>query len=135
MKKQNQEDYLHSMYSLYENNTEISSVDLANSLNVSKSAVSKMLKKFVVQKLIKMEPYSTIKFTAKGLREAGKIMYKHRVIECFLVKILGYKNLATVHEEAHRLEHSFSDESIKRIDSLMKYPQKTSTGKIILRKK
>lgn len=139
MIKQTQEDYLRTIYSLYEklkNKSEgISSVEIAKELKITKPTVSRIIKKLTNKKLISSTAYSKINLTKKGLREAGKIMYKHRIIEYFLTKTLKYQNLNKIHEEAHNLEHSFSNESIKRIDKLMKYPKKTKQAKIIPRSK
>lgn len=127
--KQSKEDYLITMYSLHEKG-EIKSVDIANILRVSKPSVSEMIKKLASELLVDAKPYSKIKFTKKGLDEAKRIMHNHRVIEVFLKKVLKY-DINKVHEEAHRLEHAFSEESIKRLDELVKNPKKSPFGKDI----
>ena len=131
MHTQNQEDYLRTIYNLYEENKQIiTSVDVANGLKISKPAVSKMLKKILKQKLIKMKPYSSIKFTAKGLREAKKLTYKHRIVEVLLLNILKVKK-NKMHEEAHKLEHAFSDESINKLATFLNNPKFCPNGKKI----
>lgn len=139
MIKQTQEDYLRTIYAIYEilkdKSGGISSVDIAKQLKITKPTVSRIIKKLTLQGMILSGAYSKIKFTKKGLREAEKIMYKHRIIEAFLTKTLGYKEIDKIHEEAHKLEHSFSNRSIKRIDKLIKYPKKTISGKIIPRRR
>jgi len=131
MHTQNQEDYLRAIYNLYEKNKQnVISVDVANYLNISKSAVSKMFKKLLKQKLIKMSPYSSIKFTTKGLREAKELTRKHRVIEVFLVNILKVKK-NKMHGEAHKLEHAFSDKSIKKLATFLNNPKFCPNGKKI----
>lgn len=132
MPKQNQENYLRTMYSLYENSEDknLSSVDIAEEMGISKAAVSKMLRKMKEAKLIKMAPYSRITFLSKGFKEAEKVMYKHRIIEVFLVEALKVDK-RKVHMEAHALEHAFSDESIKKLAEFLGSPEVCPCGKNI----
>ncbi len=131
MKKVSVEDYLRTLYHLYEKDKKgVMSKDLAKELKISKPSVSEMLKKLMKSGFIKFEPYSDIYFTKKGLRKAKEIMHSHRVIEVFLSKVLKYE-LPKVHDEAHRLEHAFSAESIKRLDKFLKNPSISPSGKKI----
>lgn len=126
------EDYLRAIYSLCEENINqgVKSVDIATKLKVSRPSVSAMVKKLAKQGFIEVSSYSKLFLTKTGKIEAKKIMYKHRVIEVFLTDILNL-NLKKVHEEAHKLEHAFSDESVKRIDNLLNNPKLSSSGKRI----
>lgn len=129
MLKQSQEDYLRTIHQIYKDDkNNISSVNVANYLNVSKAAVSKMLKKLVVKKLIKMKPYSNIEFTKEGLQEAKNLTYKHKIIKNFLIDMLKI-NKNKIYEEAHNLEHSFSDQTIKKLASFLKNPKLYSGDK------
>jgi DtxR family Mn-dependent transcriptional regulator len=132
--KTSREDYLRTIYSLYEKSEKmedgIRSVDLAKSLGVTKPSVSAMLRKLVDLELLKDIRYSNIHLTEKGWEEARRITHNHRVIEVFLEKILGY-DAKDVHEEAHRLEHAFSEESIKRLDEYLNNPQTCPHGTAI----
>ena len=131
MHTQNQEDYLRAIYNLYEiDKTNIFSVKVAKRLGVSKPAVSKMLKSLAIKKLIKLKPYSSIKFTTKGKKEAIKLTYKHRLIEVFLVDVLKIKK-ENMHKEAHKLEHAFSDQVIKKLANFLNNPKFCPNGKHI----
>jgi len=131
MLKQNQEDYLRAIYYLYEkNDRSVNSVAIADCLGISKAAVSKMLKKLVKQKLIKMQPYSSVFFTSKGIKKAKILTYKHRIIEVFLVDVLKMKK-HKMHEEAHKLEHAFSDGTIKKLAKFLNNPKSCPGGKSI----
>jgi DtxR family Mn-dependent transcriptional regulator len=125
------EDYLRTMFSLYERldnkGDGIKSIDIANALGITKPSVSGMLKKLTQCGLIKFTPYSKVFFTNKGLKEAQRIMHNHRVIEVFLKKILNY-DLTKAHDEAHRLEHAFSEESIRRLDEFLNNPTRSPYG-------
>ena len=128
MIKQSQEDYLRAMHRIWErDNKVIRSVDIATELNISKPAVSEMLKKLAKEGYIKMPPYSNIIFAKKGLQAAKKLTFKHRVIEVFLRDVLDCP-AKNIHREAHKLEHAFSDEAIKRLAKLLNNPQLCPDG-------
>ncbi len=128
------EDYLRAMFELHEMQPGegFRSVELARSLGISKPSVSAMFEKMKESRIIKKEPYKKAFLTNEGLKKAKKIMKKHRVIEVFLKDTLGY-DLDTVHDEAHRLEHAFSEESIRRLDEFLDLPDCSPSGKVIPR--
>ena len=126
----NKEDYLRALYILEEEKHELKSIDLAHYLNISKPSVSEMVQELNKEGLISYKKYSKLNFTSKGRRIAQKLTSKHRLIELFLKKILKVKSDG-VHEEAHRLEHAFSDESIWKIRKLLRNPKKDPHGKPI----
>ena len=127
----NKEDYLRGLYILEEEKGEIKSTDLAHYLNVSKPSVSEMVKELNKEGMVSYKKYSKIKFTAKGKKIAQKLTSKHRLIEIFLKNMLKIKP-NNVHQEAHRLEHAFSDESIARLRKILGNPKKDPHGKPIL---
>jgi len=128
------EDYLRTLYALYESldtkSDGIKSVDVAKELDISKPSVSEMIKKLIKKRYLKAKPYSKIYLTKKGMNEARRIIHNHRVIEVFLKALLGY-DIPKVHGEAHRLEHAFSEESIKRLDRFLNNPKLAPNGKPI----
>ena len=126
----NREDYLRGLYILEEEKGEIKSIDLAKYLNVSKPSVSEMAKELNNEGLISYKKYSKLRFTIKGRKIAQKLTSKHRLIELFLKKILKL-NSKSIHGEAHRLEHAFSDESIGRLRRLLHNPKTDPHGKPI----
>ncbi|MBI3035945.1 metal-dependent transcriptional regulator [Candidatus Woesearchaeota archaeon] len=126
------EDYLRGLYILEEEKGEIKSIDLAHYLSVSKPSVSEMAQQLDKEGLISYKRYSKLKFTAKGHRIAQKLTSKHRLIELFLKKILKIDS-KNIHEEAHRLEHAFSDESIGRLRKILHNPKTDPHGKPIPR--
>ena len=124
------EDYLRGIYILEEEKGEIKAVDLAHYLNVSKPSVSEMVKELNKEGLILYKRYSKLKFTAKGKKIAQKLTSKHRLIELFLKNVLKISS-KSIHQEAHRLEHAFSDESIVKLKKLLGNPKKDPHGKPI----
>ena len=128
MVTKNQEDYLRAIFQLAENsNEEVKSKDIVNFLGVSKPAVSEMLSKLKEKKYIKKTPYSNISFTSKGLKEAKKITYKHRVVEFFLKEVLNLDK-KEMKLEAHKLEHAMSDDIAKRLSQFLKNPKSCPCG-------
>lgn len=119
------EDYLKAIWSLSESgaaeNTDAGTNDLAERLQVSPPAVSKMLKQMERQSLVAHVPYYGVRLTEKGRSVALQIVRRHRLLEMFLAEVLGYPH-DTVHDEAERLEHHISDEFEQRIDKLLNFP-------------
>lgn len=125
------EDYLKAIWTLSERGAEQKSEagtrDLAEHLSVSPPAVSRMLKQMERQSLVAHTPYYGVRLTEKGREVALSIVRRHRLLELFLTKILGYDS-HLVHDEAERLEHHISDEFEQRIDALLGFPKKCPHG-------
>ncbi len=116
---------------LAEKNQVVSPASLSKYLHVSKNTVSQMLLRLHKERLVKYEKYSrAIELTKKGRGIAIRLTYRHRLIERFLVDVLETK-AEKVHEEANRLEHAFSDESIKKISEMLGKPNKDPHGRPI----
>jgi DtxR family transcriptional regulator, Mn-dependent transcriptional regulator len=120
------EDYLKAIWTLSERETderqEAMTNDLAEALQVSPPAVSKMIKQMQGQSLVTHTPYYGVRLTEKGRVVALQIVRRHRLLELFLAKILNY-SLDTVHDEAERLEHHISATFEEKIDILLGYPE------------
>ena len=120
------EMYLKTIFLLHEKKSqEPRPVDIVNELELSKGSVSEMLKKLSDEKLIKYESYGKIKLTEKGIEKAKNVVRKYLVIKKFLLDILKI-DPEKVHDEACNLEHGFSDESIAKLNILMKLFEKHS---------
>ena len=130
MESVSREDYLRGIYHLMEEEGSARSVDLADYLNVTKPSVSEMLKELNKDGLIGYKPYSKVKLTRKGHNIAQKLTSKHRIIERFLKDMLKIDK-KKVHDEAHRLEHGFSDDSIGKLRKLLGNPKQDPHGKPI----
>ena len=130
MESANKEDYLRGIYHLMEDDPYVKSVDLADYLNITKPSVSEMLQQLNREGLVEYKKYSKLKFTSKGKKIAQKLTFKHRIIESFLKNMLRI-NSEGIHEEAHKLEHAFSDEAIEKLRRLLGNPQEDPHGKPI----
>ena len=94
---------------------------LAVALGVVPGTATTMVKTLAESGLVVYEPYSGVRLTAAGQKLAALVLRRHRLIELFLVKVLGM-SWAEVHEEAERLEHAASDRLIDRIDAMLGRP-------------
>jgi len=125
------EDYLKAIWSLSERPNETksdaSTRDLAEQLQVSPPAVSRMLKQMEQQSLVAHIPYYGVRLTEKGRAVALKIVRRHRLLELFLFEVLKYSP-DTVHDEAERLEHHISEEFERKIDALLNFPTQCPHG-------
>ena len=108
------EDYLKAVYEIERRGTAASTNDLAQELRVAPASVSGMVRRLAEQGLLSHEPYRGARLTAAGRVAALRTIRRHRVIESYLVRALGYP-WDRVHEEAERLEHAASDELVDRM--------------------
>ena len=95
---------------------------LASALGVVPGTATTMVKALAESGLVHYEPYMGVRLTAAGERLASLVSRRHRLIELFLVKVLGM-SWAEVHDEAERLEHAVSERLIDRIDEMLGRPE------------
>jgi DtxR family Mn-dependent transcriptional regulator len=101
------QEYLESIYWLYEAGIERTQANLARALRVSQPSASEMLKRLADEDLVSRDDHKLIHFTDRGHQVAERIVARHRLVEAYLVKIMGIP-WDDVHEEAHAMEHSIS---------------------------
>ena len=94
---------------------------IASSVGVVPGTATTMVKTLAESGLVHYEPYMGVRLTKAGEKLASMVLRRHRLVELFLVKVLGM-SWADVHDEAERLEHAVSDEVIERIDALLGRP-------------
>jgi DtxR family Mn-dependent transcriptional regulator len=115
------EDYLKTILDLASEQAAASTSAIANRLGVAAASVTGMLKRLSERGLVEHVPYYGARLTDDGRAEAVRLVRRHRLIELFLVRMLGYA-WDRVHEEAERLEHAVSDELIERIAVVLGQP-------------
>jgi DtxR family transcriptional regulator, Mn-dependent transcriptional regulator len=119
------EDYLKAIYLAEARLTStadlVSMGQIAGAVGVVPGTATSMVKALADAGLVRYEPYMGVRLTAAGVRLAGRVLRRHRLIELFLVKVLGM-DWTEVHIEAERLEHAVSDRIIDRIDSMLGQP-------------
>src|SRR6188472_4466560 len=94
---------------------------VASALGVTPGTATTMVKALAESGLAEYEPYSGVRLTAAGEKLAGLVLRRHRLVELFLVKVMGM-SWAEVHDEAEQLEHVVSERLIERIDEMLGHP-------------
>src|ERR1019366_5832536 len=91
---------------------------VAASLNVTPGTATTMVKALAESGLVDYEPYSGVRLSASGEKRAGLVLRRHRLVELFLVQVMGM-SWAEVHDEAEQLEHVASERLIERTDEML----------------
>jgi DtxR family Mn-dependent transcriptional regulator len=95
---------------------------LAAALSVVPGTATTMVKTLAESGLVHYEPYAGVRLTKAGEKLAALVLRRHRLVELFLVKVMGM-SWTEVHDEAEALEHAVSDRLIDRIDEMLGRPQ------------
>jgi DtxR family Mn-dependent transcriptional regulator len=125
-----QEDYLKALYHLQGDHQPVPTRDLAMRLGISSPSVSEMVTRLSAQGLVEHDRYRGQQLTREGRKVALELVRHHRLLEMFLVQVLGY-SLDEVHDEAERLEHVISERMEERIFELLGRPQLDPHGHAI----
>jgi DtxR family Mn-dependent transcriptional regulator len=99
----------------------VSMGQVAAALGVTPGTATTMVKALAESGLAEYEPYSGVRLTAAGEKLAGRVLRRHRLVELFLVQMMGM-SWAEVHEEAEQLEHVVSERLIERMDEMLGRP-------------
>ena len=94
---------------------------LAVAMGVVPGTATSMVKALADSGLVQYEPRGGVRLTASGQQLALHVLRRHRLVELFLVKVLGL-DWSVVHDEADALEHAISDRVLERIDALLGRP-------------
>jgi DtxR family Mn-dependent transcriptional regulator len=122
------QDYLKVIWNAQEWSPDrVSTKMLAEKIGVSASTASESIRKLADQGLVDHEKYGAVTLTEAGRRAALTMVRRHRLLETFLVRELGY-SWDEVHDEAEVLEHAVSDRLIARIDAKLGCPQRDPHG-------
>lgn len=100
---------------------------LAAALGVAPGTATTMVKTLAESGLVDYEPYNGVRLTAAGTRLAATVLRRHRLVELFLVQVMGMR-WDEVHDDAEHLEHVVSDRLIERIDEMLGYPETDPHG-------
>jgi DtxR family Mn-dependent transcriptional regulator len=122
------ENYLKTIYAHTEWQPDpISPSVLAARLGVAPSSVTEMVKKLAATGLITHVPYGPLTLTPEGRMRAMGVVRRHRLIESWLVREMGYE-WHEVHDEAEVLEHSISERLLDAIDERLGRPRQDPHG-------
>src|SRR5437667_9842306 len=125
-----QEDYPQSLYMLGGNERPVPTRELAQRLGISSPSVSEMVTRLSAQGLVEHDRYRGQQLTREGRKVALELVRHHRLLEMFLVQVLGYP-WDEFHEEAERLEHVMSERMEQRIFELLGRPELDPHGHAI----
>jgi DtxR family transcriptional regulator, Mn-dependent transcriptional regulator len=117
------ENYIKQIYLRQpENGGLLAMGELADRLAVAPGTATAMVKTLADAELVRYEPRAGARLTARGEKLALHVLRRHRLVELFLVRILGM-DWSEIHEEAEQLEHVISDRVLERIDALLERPK------------
>src|SRR5919106_641173 len=86
---------------------------LASALGIAPGTATTMVKALAESGLVSYEPYNGVRLTSAGEKLATRVLRRHRLIELFLVQVMGM-NWDEVHDDA---------EQIERIDEMLGRPE------------
>ena len=113
------EEYCNCIYELAEDNVEVLQVRIAERLDVSRAAVSEMMKRLQAEGLIDVA--DGIVLTAAGHQLAERVVRRHRLAERFLTDVLQL-SWAEAHHEAGKWEHVMSASVERAMNDLLGHP-------------
>jgi len=113
------EEYCECIFELAEDDVEIIQARMAERLQVSRPAVSEMIRKLESEGLVTND--GSIELTEAGLELAQRVVRRHRLAERFLTDVLKL-SWAEAHHEAGKWEHIMSDNVEQAMDELLGSP-------------
>jgi DtxR family Mn-dependent transcriptional regulator len=113
------EEYIETIHEIIEEKGFVKVVDIVNELCLSPSTVSEMMNRLSNDGYINYEKYRGATLTDKGLKLALTLRKKHKVIQEFL-ETLGIEE-EIANQDACRIEHVVSDETIKVLTSYIRF--------------
>lgn len=94
---------------------------IADAMEISPGTATSMMKTLSGLGLIEYEPRNGSRLTDSGESLALDVLRRHRLVELFLVEVVGL-DWSEVHGEADSLEHAISDVVLAHIDALLNNP-------------
>ncbi|OUM98994.1 MAG: transcriptional regulator [Firmicutes bacterium ZCTH02-B6] len=115
------EDYLERIYELVEEKGYARVSDIASSLDVQPSSVTRMLQRLDDQEFLVYEKYRGLVLTAKGQELGRRIKERHQLLEDFL-RLLGVHE-EDVQRDVEGIEHHLSPSTVTAIEHLVRFLQ------------
>ncbi len=108
----------------------VSTSALAEEMHVSAPAVTRMVQRLKHAGFLDHEPYRGIRLTEAGEREALANIRRHRLVERFLVDVMGF-GWHEVHDDADDMGLVVSDTLVDKMDEMSGYPKRCPHGELI----
>ncbi len=118
------ENYLKTLYMLQQHHSDRGLVPLgrlAEALHVTPGTVTVMVKHLAGMGFVSYEPRRGVLLSSAGQKHALKVLRRHRLVELFLVDVMGY-DWSEVHDDAEVLEHAVSDKLLEKMDHMLCRP-------------
>jgi DtxR family Mn-dependent transcriptional regulator len=122
--------YAAEIYRLQQDSVEVKLSDLAEHVDASAQAVSRMAKRLKKGGYLVHAPYRGVRLTEKGEMIAMPALRRHRLIEVFLVRVMGY-DWAEAHDLSDVFELGVNDKLEDRIDEMTGHPTRCPHGEPI----
>jgi DtxR family transcriptional regulator, Mn-dependent transcriptional regulator len=122
-----EQDYLKALFALGGLEHSVTVSALAARLQLSAPSVTNMLARLGRSGLVRHAPRIGARLTAAGERQALSILRRHRILETFLVRVLGL-DWSEAHEDAEVLEHGVSDRVLEALDRFIEHPREDPHG-------
>lgn len=119
------ENYIKEIYTLQHDKGDGGTVamgELASVLSVAPGTATSMVKGLAKAGLVSYVPRVGVELSKEGEQLALLVLRRHRLVELFLVEVLGME-WHEIHEEAEALEHAISDRLLERIDEKLNHPK------------
>lgn len=123
-------EYLAEIYRLQEDAPTVSTTSLADRLHVSAPAVPRMLKRLRNAGYVIHKPYQGIELTPRGREEALRELRRHRILEVFLVNVMGF-TWDEAHEHADEMGRGLNDAISERMAEMTNHPTRCPHGEPI----
>ena len=127
-------DYLIEIYYLSEENKDqegyVGTSALAAKMMVSAPAVNRMVSKLKELGFLIHEPYHGVKLTPEGKCGAMVKMRYQRIVEVFLIKVMGF-GWHEIYEEAYRMSSALDAAVAQRMLEMTGYPTRCPHGEPI----
>lgn len=121
------QDYLKVIYKLQQQERPVPTTAIAERLELSSAAVSKMLKHLAALRLVEHNRYRGVELTEAGEKIALEVIRHHRLLELYLVEALGVP-WDQADAEAEVLEHVLSEDLEERITKILGNPTRDPHG-------
>jgi DtxR family Mn-dependent transcriptional regulator len=116
------EDYLEAIFDLDKDKKVVRVKDIAKRMDVKMPTVTGMLKTLSQRGLVHYEKYEYVELTTDGADVGREMRRRHGILKKFLTDILRI-NAGTADEEACKMEHTLSTETLESLVDFMEFIQ------------
>ena len=123
------EDYLETILLLEQKNRVARVKDIAGALSVQMPSVTGALKSLKSRSLVEYEKNSFINLTPKGLKLAGAVLQRHKILVEFFRVALGLEG-KKAENQACRMEHVIDQDTALRFQNITRWIQTSDNSPV-----